>query len=658
MGRPPCVSPNSARFYLRCILRWLLRFPTFFPWDILKARICSGHLEPPLTSPPIPPLPPAAHPSRANLSESVADPRLACSETPPEAPSDDVEDVAEPAFPLDPELEAAAATEFALQMSAVDTRIVTGAIEAARFGPVVATIFTTRTSLRGGWNKPPHPSRSPHGVDSAVREEAEIRRVFSGAGPDVGVSIACGHSLSTGGFLGIVDEDDPAQLEALEREHGSLPTTRTIRSASGSRHLYFRLVFAPGTSKRPGVELLGLGRYATCPPSVTPDGVAYAVLNEGPIAWLPESWAAFWPKAPRRHPGPPTRRPRDPVPAGQGAEASSPMVGGGELVLLVRRLAAVPTAEATPAERRLSTHIDRLPERYPGRPRHHLVMQAGRHAGLLEAESELSDDVALRVFRQSRLYHSLAEQGGRGGASRPGRVYASREQLEERTFLDGKRWGRERARTGADRWFVPSAVTVPPPPDEGLQPTTPLVEVDADPLPRDAGRTRANQSAPAEVLDATVRDPLPTAPVVLVDTTSTSFSAQHQYLRGREARTSEMLVVTAYGTDRRALEAHVSADPNAAGRILIATTIDSAGRALPQSTLVLLDVRALSARLAAMPPWKCLGVISALIDLAGRSSQTVMLAAGLDRRLVAPWWKLLRLPGDTETARIRLREES
>lgn len=63
----------------------------------------------------------------------------------------------------------------------------------------------------------------------------------------------------------------PATLETLEKEHGPLPRTRTVRTPSGGRHLYFRWdperPVGCWVSRLPGLDTRGPGGQAVIPPT-------------------------------------------------------------------------------------------------------------------------------------------------------------------------------------------------------------------------------------------------------------------------------------------------------------------------------------------------------------------------------------------------------
>ena len=83
--------------------------------------------------------------------------------------------------------------------------------------------------------------------------------------------------------------DGEATLVALEKEHGRLPVTLTVRTPSGGRHLYFRgsLPASQGASGLgPGLDTRGRGSFVLGPPSSLPTG-DYTLDVNAPIAPLP-----------------------------------------------------------------------------------------------------------------------------------------------------------------------------------------------------------------------------------------------------------------------------------------------------------------------------------------------------------------------------------
>jgi putative DNA primase/helicase len=131
-----------------------------------------------------------------------------------------------------------------------------------------------------------------------TKDLAEITRDFKRWPKAVGVP--------TGAVNGIVvveadtveghDVDGLAGLQRLEEEYGKLPETLMARSPSGSVHWYFKhpggRVGSTASKLTPGVDVKGDGGMVVAPPSVRPDGLAYAWLSWGtPIAPLP-GWLA------------------------------------------------------------------------------------------------------------------------------------------------------------------------------------------------------------------------------------------------------------------------------------------------------------------------------------------------------------------------------
>ncbi len=82
-------------------------------------------------------------------------------------------------------------------------------------------------------------------------------------------------------------------LITLQKERGQLPQTRSVRTPSGGRHLYFRVPedgHVPNSASKlgAGLDIRGDGGYVAAPPSVT-DAGSYAWENDAPITDAP-SW--------------------------------------------------------------------------------------------------------------------------------------------------------------------------------------------------------------------------------------------------------------------------------------------------------------------------------------------------------------------------------
>ena len=89
------------------------------------------------------------------------------------------------------------------------------------------------------------------------------------------------------------NKDGIAMLAELEQENTPLPTTRTVETPSGGRHLLFSLPADREVRNRgkfkPGADTRGDGGYVLAPGSVLVDGRQYVCTNpEAPIADAPE----------------------------------------------------------------------------------------------------------------------------------------------------------------------------------------------------------------------------------------------------------------------------------------------------------------------------------------------------------------------------------
>jgi len=127
--------------------------------------------------------------------------------------------------------------------------------------------------------------------------------------PGANYGIACGPS-----DLIVVDLDiakDPQELaegeptqgwvvlrELADTHDGELPRTFTVRTASGGQHLYFRPPVDGPTPRNtvrrlgPLIDTRGVGGYVVAPGSRV-DGVEYQVIDDAPIAVLPEWLSAL-----------------------------------------------------------------------------------------------------------------------------------------------------------------------------------------------------------------------------------------------------------------------------------------------------------------------------------------------------------------------------
>jgi hypothetical protein len=129
----------------------------------------------------------------------------------------------------------------------------------------------------------------------------EIKNWFTGMYRGHGVGIATGAETR----LWVLDVDvnegkhGDETLADLEAKHGALPPTIEVLTGSGGRHLYFRWPEGrevrnnAGTRLGPGLDVRGEGGQVLAPPTLHPNGTAYAwVIGQGwdehPMAYPPK----------------------------------------------------------------------------------------------------------------------------------------------------------------------------------------------------------------------------------------------------------------------------------------------------------------------------------------------------------------------------------
>jgi Bifunctional DNA primase/polymerase, N-terminal/Primase C terminal 1 (PriCT-1) len=111
--------------------------------------------------------------------------------------------------------------------------------------------------------------------------------------------------IATGAGLVVIDVDDVHgggdSLHALEREHGQLPVTPSVKTPNGM-HYYLRArsnVACSAGQLGPGLDVRGDGGYIVAPPSIHPNGRCYewdVEPGEVPLAVAP-SWLVEPPAA-------------------------------------------------------------------------------------------------------------------------------------------------------------------------------------------------------------------------------------------------------------------------------------------------------------------------------------------------------------------------
>jgi bifunctional DNA primase/polymerase-like protein/primase-like protein len=120
--------------------------------------------------------------------------------------------------------------------------------------------------------------------------DADVIRGWFRRWPDANVAVRTG--VASRLVVIDVDGDQGADaLHALERRHGSLPTTASVRTPRGGAHYYLR---HPGPPVRTsagalgaGVDVRGDGGYVVTPPSIGANGRRYKWDEEAPPASMP-----------------------------------------------------------------------------------------------------------------------------------------------------------------------------------------------------------------------------------------------------------------------------------------------------------------------------------------------------------------------------------
>jgi hypothetical protein len=140
-----------------------------------------------------------------------------------------------------------------------------------------------------------NPGKHPmtrHGLNDATTDAAVIRQRWACA-PDANLGIACSAECC------VLDVDPrhggDVTLAALEREHGQLPVTWTVKTGGGGSHYFFRPQQEVRNSVAQlgdGLDIRGSGGYVVAPPSRHVSGNFYEwksshAPGEVPLAIMP-----------------------------------------------------------------------------------------------------------------------------------------------------------------------------------------------------------------------------------------------------------------------------------------------------------------------------------------------------------------------------------
>jgi Bifunctional DNA primase/polymerase, N-terminal len=165
---------------------------------------------------------------------------------------------------------------------------------------------------RSGWSVFPLAGKIPyefllsgqkgHGHRDATTDRAQIAAWWS-EHPKANIGLATGRES---GLL-VLDMDVPQGyfgLKELQQEHGALPPTRTVHTASGGLHLYFHYPQdgftypnTVGLAEKIGVDVRSEGGYVVLPPSKLYGRLTYSwATADTPIAPLPDWLQSLLPK--------------------------------------------------------------------------------------------------------------------------------------------------------------------------------------------------------------------------------------------------------------------------------------------------------------------------------------------------------------------------
>jgi Bifunctional DNA primase/polymerase, N-terminal/Primase C terminal 1 (PriCT-1) len=146
-----------------------------------------------------------------------------------------------------------------------------------------------------GWPVFPCKDKRPlltHGLLDATTDRATVERWWTRVWPAGQIAVRTGRESG----LFVLDADPrhggDDSLHELEREHGALPATATVKTPGGGPHYYFR---HPGCEVRnseskvaPGIDIRCDGGYVLAPPSMGQDDRRYEPDERAPLAAVPQ----------------------------------------------------------------------------------------------------------------------------------------------------------------------------------------------------------------------------------------------------------------------------------------------------------------------------------------------------------------------------------
>jgi Bifunctional DNA primase/polymerase, N-terminal len=126
------------------------------------------------------------------------------------------------------------------------------------------------------------------GFYSATTNPETIKRLWRIADRNVGIPTG---SVSGFWVLDIDGAGGETALDDLQRTNGALPPTREAITGGGGRHLLFKYTGPIQTTVgriAPGIDTRGDGGYIVAPPSIHPNGRAYAWRSYDQLAIAPD----------------------------------------------------------------------------------------------------------------------------------------------------------------------------------------------------------------------------------------------------------------------------------------------------------------------------------------------------------------------------------